>query len=54
MHTDNSPQLVFRKYRQSPVFSKRRHWTPFVALAVFYLLAGAIAQPIERLMGIWS
>ncbi|VWB76693.1 putative phage membrane protein [Burkholderia lata] len=50
----NSLQLVFRKYRRSPVFSKKRDWAPFVALAAFYLLAGAIAPPIERLMGAWA
>ncbi|AIO43997.1 hypothetical protein DM44_4817 [Burkholderia cepacia] len=50
----NSLQLVFRKYKQSSVFSKKRDWTPFVALAAFYLLAGAIAPPVERLMGLWS
>lgn len=50
----NSLQLVFRKYKQSPVFSKRRDWAPLVALATFYLLAGAIAPPLERLMGVWA
>ncbi|MDN7763017.1 MULTISPECIES: hypothetical protein [Burkholderia cepacia complex] len=50
----NSLQLVFRKYKQSPVFSKKCDWAPLVALAAFYLLAGAVAPPIERLMGMWA
>ncbi|WP_175786371.1 hypothetical protein [Burkholderia cenocepacia] len=50
----NSLQLVFRKYKQSSGFSKKRDWMPFVTLAVFYLLAGAVAPPLERLMGAWA
>ncbi|WP_196486850.1 hypothetical protein [Burkholderia anthina] len=50
----NSLQLVFRKYKQSPVFSKKRDWAPLVTLAAFYLLAGAVAPPLERLMGVWA
>lgn len=50
----NSLQLVFRKCKQSPVFNKKHDWAPLVVLAAFYLLAGAIAPPVERLMGMWA
>lgn len=32
----------------------RTDWLPLAALAALYLLAGAIAPPVERLMGLWA
>ncbi|VWB69965.1 hypothetical protein BLA6863_03278 [Burkholderia lata] len=32
----------------------RADWHSLVALAACLLLAGAIAPPVERLMGLWS
>lgn len=29
-------------------------WMPLAVLAALYLLASAVAPPIERLMGMWS
>jgi hypothetical protein len=31
-----------------------RDWIPLCVIACFYLLAGAVAPPIEALMGVWS
>lgn len=31
-----------------------RNWIPLCVIAGFYLLAGAVAPPIEALMGVWS
>ena len=31
-----------------------RDWIPLCVIAGLYLLAGAVAPPIERLMGVWS
>lgn len=31
-----------------------RDWIPLSVIAALYLLAGAVAPPIERLMGMWS
>ncbi|POM13911.1 Uncharacterised protein [Burkholderia cepacia] len=45
---------IAHTYRRSSVSRKKRDWTPLVALAAFYLLAGAIAPPLERLMGAWA
>lgn len=32
----------------------RADWFPLALLAALYVLAGAIAPPIERLMGMWA
>lgn len=32
----------------------RADWFLLAALAALYLLAGAVAPPVERLMGLWS
>lgn len=31
-----------------------RDWIPLCVIGTLYLLAGAVAPPIERLMGVWS
>lgn len=31
-----------------------RDWIPLCVIGALYLLAGAVAPPIERLMGVWS
>lgn len=33
---------------------KRADWMPLAVLAALYLLAGAVAPPIERLVGVWA
>lgn len=32
----------------------RADWHALAAIAALYLLAGAIAPPIERLVGLWA
>lgn len=32
----------------------RADWLPLALLAALYVLAGAIAPPLERLMAVWA
>ncbi|WP_192499542.1 hypothetical protein [Burkholderia cepacia] len=50
----NSLQTVFPQNRRSLVSITQHDWFPIAAIGALLLLVGAIAPPIEYLMGAWS
>lgn len=50
----NSLQPVYHGKKRSLVTRSTPRWVPLAVLAALYLLAGAVAPPIEFAMGAWS
>lgn len=50
----NSLQPVLHRSKRSLVTRSTPKWMPIAVLGALYILAGAVAPPIEALMGVWS